>query len=397
MTLRTLPIAVHAEADVSRRQFITGMVLIFLLAGALRLLYPTADPPWRTPVGVTWHDEGAWVHNARNKALFGVWSTDAWNPVYIAPVFTGLEYLSFRTLGVGLRQARLVSELAGLLAVIGLGVGVARTSSRAAGLIAAALLATAYVYVMFDRAALMESSMTAALVLAWCCYALADDNRPMLGLWSGLFAITAFFIKASAVCFVAALGVEALLILSGLTSGPSPARALESRTRGRTTAIYVLAGLATGALVALVAFVGPSWAEYRFYNWQISVVRKPSYTLGAIRDRASWFPIIHDFFTRLWLVTLLAVGAAVAGLMRFWRLAPGERLLLLWLALGTAELVLHDDGNERRFVMLIPPLVGLASMVLGHTRRLLPSEVASLSRARALWWSPVLLDRKSVV
>ena len=38
---------------------------------------------------------------------------DAWNPMYIAPVFTGLEYVSFATFGVGVWQARLVSEVTG--------------------------------------------------------------------------------------------------------------------------------------------------------------------------------------------------------------------------------------------------------------------------------------------
>ena len=35
------------------------------------------------------------------EALFGAWRLDEWNPVYIAPVFTALEYLSFEALGVG--------------------------------------------------------------------------------------------------------------------------------------------------------------------------------------------------------------------------------------------------------------------------------------------------------
>ena len=380
----------HGEADFSSRQFAAGMVLIVLLAAALRLIYPTADPPWRTPVGVTWHDEGAWVHNARNKALFGVWSTDAWNPVFIAPVFSGLEYLSFRAFGVGLRQARLVSEIAGLLAVLALGLGVRRTSNRAAGLMAAAMLATNYVYVMFDRAALMESSMTAALVLAWWCYARSAD-RPMMGFFSGAFAMTAFFTKASAACFVLALAAEAMLVLSRLVSDPSPASEAAAHARRRAAAFCVLAGLAAGILVALVVFVGPRWSEYRFYNWQVSIVRKPSYTLRAILDRASWFPIIHDFFTRLWLVTLLAICAAFASIQRFARLRPAERVLLLWLGLAVAELVLHDDGNERRFVLLIPPLVALASLVLGHTRRLLTADLAEVPLRRALLWGPALL------
>ena len=82
---------------------------------------------------MVWHDEGAWVHNARNKALFGSWRLDEWNPLFIAPVFTGLEYLSFELFGVGVRQARLVSEMAGVLSVLLLGLGVRRIAGDLAG------------------------------------------------------------------------------------------------------------------------------------------------------------------------------------------------------------------------------------------------------------------------
>jgi hypothetical protein len=135
-------------------RFWSGLLAILLVALMLRILFPAADPPWRSTVGVVWHDEGAWVHNARNKALFGEWRQDEWNPVFIAPVFTALEYASFTAFGVGVRQARLVSEVAGLLSVLLLALGVRRVAERtalspvraaSAGLIAGALLATNYV------------------------------------------------------------------------------------------------------------------------------------------------------------------------------------------------------------------------------------------------------------
>ena len=47
------------------------------------------------------------MHNARNRALWGTWRTDDWNPVFIAPVFTALEYAAFAAFGVGTWQARL--------------------------------------------------------------------------------------------------------------------------------------------------------------------------------------------------------------------------------------------------------------------------------------------------
>ena len=185
---------------------------IAAVAIALRALFPAADPPWNPSVGVVWHDEGAWVHNARNRALYGSWfvENDAWNPLFIAPVFTGLEYASFAAFGVGVRQARLVPEVAGLLSVLLLALGVRRAAGTSAGLIAGALLATNYVYVMYNRAALMETPMVAFMVAAWYCYVRAQD-RPAWGVLAGVCALLAFFTKAAAAFFVAALALDALL------------------------------------------------------------------------------------------------------------------------------------------------------------------------------------------
>src|SRR4051794_1429794 len=77
-------------------RFMVGILLTLALGGLLRGLWLTADPPTHGNVGIVWHDEGPWVHNARNRALWGVWRTDAWNPVFVAPVFTALEYAVFR-------------------------------------------------------------------------------------------------------------------------------------------------------------------------------------------------------------------------------------------------------------------------------------------------------------
>src|SRR4029450_6237332 len=175
-------------AHLSRDSFRSMLLLILGLSAVMRALYPAADPPWNPSVGIVWHDEGPWVHNARNKAMFGQWSTDQWNPVYIAPVFTGLEYVAFRSLGVGVRQARVMPEVCGLLSVWLLALGVARLGGRRAGLIAAALLGTNYFYVMWNRAALMEGPMVAFMVASWYCYVRADERR-QLGFAAGAFAL----------------------------------------------------------------------------------------------------------------------------------------------------------------------------------------------------------------
>jgi 4-amino-4-deoxy-L-arabinose transferase-like glycosyltransferase len=366
----------------SGRRFGVWLGVIFIVALGLRTIFPAADPPWTTTVGIVWHDEGAWVHNARSKALFGKWSEDQWNPMYIAPVFTGLEYLSFATFGVGVRQARLVSELTGLLSVVLLALGVRRLAGREAGLCAGALLATHYVYVMWNRAALMEASMVAFMVAAWYCYVRAQ-TRPAWGALAGVCALLAYFSKAAAVFFVMAIGIEALAALVRPSTADSPA----SRAAARAT----LVGLVACGLLALAVFVVPNWSEYWFYNWQMSVTRKPSYDARSLLNRVTWFPIVHDFFTRMWFIVVVGLAGFASTIGRWRTAAPGERLLILWVGLGSLELLLHDVGNERRFILLIPVLVALTSIVLGRDRVLLAPEIAAMPRRRALIAAPAVL------
>ncbi len=367
----------------TRAQFAAALFAILALGLLLRTLYPAADPPWRSTVGVVWHDEGAWTHNARNKALFGAWRQDDWNPVYIAPVFTALEYASFKAFGVGVRQARLVSEIAGLISVLLLALGVRRIAGPVAALIAGALLATDYVYVMYDRAALMEALMVAFIVSSWYCSTRAE-RQPAWGAIAGVCAVLAFFTKAAAAFYIGALvlGVVA-----------SALRRKNLRPGGGsylTSSVWTIGGLAAATALIAIFFVIPHWSDYQFYNWQVSVTRKPSYDAASVLTRVSWFPILHDVFSRMWLALVLGVFGAW-GIAARWREAPdAERLLLLWVGVGIVELLVHDVGNERRFVFLIPVLIAPASLVLAR-RSLLPDEGGRVSTRRLALATPVLL------
>ena len=353
--------------DRTPRRVLAGLLLALAVAAVLRGAWLTADPPTHATVGIVWHDEGPWVHNARNKALWGVWRTDEWNPVFIAPVFTALEYGAFRAFGVGTWQARTVPLASGLVAIVLLAAGLAAVAGRRAALIGGCLLATNYVFVMWNRAALMESTMTAFIVASWALYALAQ-RRPVLGALAGCAAVLAWFSKASAAFFLLVLVFDSLVTLVLARGFPRLRRlAVEPPSASSVrAALWTLAGFTAAAAVIGLAFVLPNWSEYRFYNWQMTVTRKPSYAVRALMDRASWLPIVHDFFTRMWLVTALA-ALAIATTVGRWRTAkPGERLLVLWVLVGFVELVVHDTGNERRYIMFIPALVALSALVLGR-------------------------------
>ncbi len=352
----------------SRRRFLALAILIFAAGTTLRTLWLRADPP-TTSVGIVWHDEGAWVHNARNRALWGEWRTDQWNPVFVAPVFTALEYGAFSLFGVGTWQARTVPVASGLAVVILLMAGLHALGGKRVALIGGTLVATNYVFVMWNRAALMESTMTAFIVASWAAYAHAE-RRPAWGVAAGLAAVLAWFTKAAAAFFVAALVVDALVTLLTTRGGQT------SQHNTRRGAWLTLWGLALGGAIVAVIFVLPYWSEYYAYNVQMALTRKPSYGLRDLVDRASWLPIVHDFFTRMWLIVIGAAVGIVAVVARWRSARPAERVLVLWILVGLLELTIHDSGNERRYVMFIPALIALSAWLVGSDRPWLPAALA---------------------
>lgn len=327
---------------------------IVLLALALRGAWLTADPPTTDQAGIVWHDEGAWTHNARNKALWDTWRTDGWNPLFIAPVFTALEYAAFEVAGVGTWQARIVPVASGVLAVIALMMGLQAVAGRRASLLGGLLLATSFTFVMWNRAALMESTMTAFMTMSWAAYATSAQRR-WLGVAAGLFAVAAFFTKAAAAFFIAALTAELVLrFWQGRHHPTTPP------THQPTNPWWPFVGLAVGAVAVFVLFIWPHWTEFQFYNWEMTVTRKPSYGIKDFIERATWLPLVHGVFSRMWLVLVLASVGTLAVIRRWPEASPAARLAVLWLAIGLLELVVHDAGNERRYVMFVPALIALA-------------------------------------
>src|SRR5262249_40212617 len=158
--------------------------------------------------------------------------------------------------------------------------------------------------------------------------------------------------------------LDAVIALSRVASDDDA-----SRAGARATIV----GLFVCGAVALIVFVAPNWTEYRFYNWQMSVTRKPSYDLRSLVDRVTWFPILQGVFTCMWFVVFAGVAALLGLLGRWRRVSAPERLLAIWIVVGTCELLLHDVGNERRFLIFIPALIAVAALVLGRDRTLLPA------------------------
>src|SRR5262249_42152434 len=209
----------------------------------------------------------------------------------------------------------------------------------------------------------------AFIVASWYCSVRAE-REPRWGAAAGVMAALAFFTKAGAAVDVGALGLVALVRFLPPNDGSDSSRRTGESPRGFRLhpevqgAIWTLAGLAASFALVGALFLVPHWTDYQFYNWQMSVTRTPSYDIASIVQRVIWFPVLHDTFSRSWPELLLAVLGAWAIGGRWRAASDGERLLLLWVGVGSLELLVHDVGNERRFVFLLPAFAALAALSL---------------------------------
>ena len=378
-----------AAADDRAAELTARRFLLWLLArprrrGAAPRTVPARRPAVARTVGIVWHDEGAWVHNARNGRSSARGRLDTLEPDVPARRCSPRSSTcrsGCSASGCG-RHGSCPKSL-GFLAVLLLGRrGARRSPAGGPALVAAALLATNYVWVMWNRAALMESddgeSHGGVAVRLRAC----RTERRRWGLAAGALRCCAFFTKAAAAFFLAALALASAAAARagervrgrprrGAASPPGRAYARRTGRRG-SRCRWRCSSCRTGRTSAST-------------TGRCRSTRKPSYTLRRrFVDRASWLPgrprLLHADVGACCCSrsagcsrTVLALAASDAGR------AP---VRFLDRCSGVAELFLHDVGNERRLVFLIPPLVGLAAMVLAQQRRLLAPTVPAACRGR---------------
>ncbi|HLJ56200.1 MAG TPA: glycosyltransferase family 39 protein [Chthonomonadaceae bacterium] len=137
------------------------------LAVLLRLVALDSDPYAR----LSWSsglltDEGFYIHNARNVALFGSPVKDGFNNMLIMPTLHFVQVAVLRVWGVGAVPARMISVVCSLLAVAALYFAVNRAFGRRAALIAALILALDHTNLLYNRMALMDTPGELLLVCA---------------------------------------------------------------------------------------------------------------------------------------------------------------------------------------------------------------------------------------
>jgi len=336
-----------------RRWRIAGpaLALVALLAVAilLRVLYLDADTPhW---VGAWWlNDEGWWVRNARNRALFGRWSFgDFSQALFGAPVFTFANYVAFRFLGVGLGQARVVSAGAGAGTLLVLFAWVRPFRGLRVALLTAAALGFQFFFFLNNRLATPESLATFWLTVAALAWSRGRRTSLAYGV-SGLAALLAIGSKVTAAFFLA---VPLLAMLFERLASSQKERA---RARRPLVLFYLTVGI---PLVTALLVLRPLWPRLlRLFvavattQGSVSTLRLPTYALGFLM-----LPAFADM-PIVWTLCVLRLAQRGKAL---WE-GPGdalERFAVAWLLAGGFALAWLDHF-WRHAAVLLPPIVVLA-------------------------------------
>ena len=148
--------------------------------GAPARSVPRADPPWHPPSASSGTTKAPGYTTRATRRCSASGRPDEWNPCTSRRCSRGWNSRRSACSGSALAGAaglRSCSDCVGPAARAWRG-----TDRRAPrGVIAAALLATNYVYVMWNRAAMMEAPMVAFIVASWYCGTRAESRARWAG------------------------------------------------------------------------------------------------------------------------------------------------------------------------------------------------------------------------
>ena len=355
----------------------THFVALLLVAFALRILWPLADPPDR----LSWSngeitDPPAIVHAARNAVLFGEWQRDESKDFVFYPLLNVVTAGAFALFGTNRLVLQVLSALFGTGAIAAIAWALRRAGTPAQFL-APALVAVSFWIAMFSRIPLAENLVLFLLSIA-AGFALGKTKRDFL--LAGLFAgVAAFFGKIHA---LAVLPAFALFLF---------------RRRSLASVVQMCVGLGIGAVLWLALIFLPFHAAIldqvrhsgELYG-SSKVLRSPVELLIApLRAvRFSWYSF--RFFWLLILGGWFAISTISSGAVFRRRLENGSALFALWILFAWVALSFLPYMAPRYFLLTALPLAVCTAFQIVEWRAGTAPALASLRGARgrliALVW-----------
>ena len=155
-----------------------AVIVAIIAAISLRFVALRSDPyPWLDWSAGQLTDEGFYIHNARNVALFGHATTDQFNNMLLSPWLHYIQVGVFETLGAGSVQARLISIVSSLLTIVVFFAALRRAFRYRVALTGAVFLGLDHVFLLFNRMALMDTPASLTAVAAFYAFVRALNSR----------------------------------------------------------------------------------------------------------------------------------------------------------------------------------------------------------------------------
>ncbi len=344
------------------------LFMAFGLMLFLRLIYLESDPSFlMNRAFIT--DEGWWVHNARNAVLFGNWIIDEFNQaLYIAPLFSIIEYSVFKILGVSIFSARLAPAVAGSLSIIVFYLLLRRFWDKEKSALATLFLGFSAIHIHYSRMAFIETTLILFLLLSLYFWVKGNDHW-IWGFFSGICIGMALLTKLTAVFFF-----PIFLILWSM----------ELIRKEFVIKKSILFAIGASIVISpyLIFFVLLRWEEWSInfgssYNsitpyrvWKIFT--NTTFSLTPILSSILYL-YLFGFFRRLikrWKDTIMEIDYL--------------EVLSLSIFIGNAAfLIFFPSQPERRYLVSIIPLAIIGTKVLYHLEDYLDIEWLSTKRGTA--------------
>ena len=357
MPLDSLP---AGRSLVQRYRVPLAIGIIFIAILAMRLIHLDADsPPDLSWSGGLFGDEMALAHNARNKALFGEWISDEWNPYIYSPLLTLLEYAFFSVLGVGLVSLRLVNIFILFLGFWLLLLTLRRERDWPTAILAVGLLGFNYIFLMYNRIGLNDTFLVFPMLLTLYFWHRGLEKAPYFIL-AGVSAFICYTIKATAVYFSLA---AFLSLVWAIMQKPREAGGLK---RGLRSLGFFLSGFGLSSIAWYVFFFLPNLGRFNSAMEDWVGLAMPENLGRYWRNVTS--PQILKYFSLSPVELLLGLSFILwllLTLFRDWKkIKPLEVFLSLWLLGGYLAIDGLNYHPLRYDVPLLPPLIILTALLL---------------------------------
>lgn len=322
-------------------------------------------------------DEGFYIHNARNVALFGHPVTDDFNNALIMPLLHLVQVAVFSVFGVGVVQARLISVVSSLLALGVLFLAFRRAFGGWVAACSVVLLGLDHVSLLFNRLALMDTPATLAMACAFGAFVYVAEKAGKRE--AGSRKSPARDVSALFPAFLCGVLLAVVYVMRGLAAFLIPVPFLLLWRAGQRQALKALAaGLGLGLLVYVLCWYLPHRAELMHANRYYLTEQLLPHSLNHLR-----IIVTRAVFGENWGVapylfhhTPVQFGLALAwlfsGLDR--NLTARQRLcaqfLALWLVFAWLLFSVAGYTATRYYVLFYPALAGIAALTLSRLDRL---------------------------